>query len=68
MPEYDREDFMDVLTLDEIERITDLPAPQAPDAEAERAYREKAWENVQVDVESRDGLMPADGEVEDEMN
>ncbi len=66
MPEYSREDFMDVLTLAQIERLTGLPAPEKPEAESERAYRELAWENVQVDVESRDSLMPIDGDVEDE--
>lgn len=66
MLDYSREDFMDVLTLEEIERLTGLPAPEKPEAETEREYREMAWENVQVDVQSRDSLMPIDGEVEDE--
>lgn len=66
MPKYSREDFMDVLTLEEIERVTGVPAPERPEAEAEREYREMAWENVQVDVQSRDSLMPIDGDVEDE--
>ncbi len=66
MPRYSREDFMDVFSLAEIERLTGLPAPEKPGAAAEREYRELAWENVQVDIQSRDSLMPIDGDVEDE--
>ncbi len=63
MPKHTRHEFMNTLTLDQIEELTGLPAPEQPDAEKERAYRELAWENVMVDVESRDEQVPLDAEV-----
>ncbi len=63
MPKHSRDDFMNVLTLQEIEQLTGLTAPERPDVDTERAYRESAWESVKVDVESRNGLVSIDGEV-----
>ena len=63
MPEHTRHDFMHTLTIQQIEELTGLPAPANPDPEKERAYRELAWENVMVDVESRDAQVPLDAEV-----
>jgi hypothetical protein len=63
MPKHSRDDFMNRLSLQEIEQLTGLPAPEQPDPEAERAYRERAWDNVKVDVASKHSVAPIDGEV-----
>ncbi len=65
MPKHTRDEFMNSLTLEQIEELTSLPAPENPDAEEERAFREFAWENVKVDIESRDEQVPLDAEVDE---
>lgn len=63
MQKHTRDDFMNTLTLDQIEELTGLPAPTQADPEKERAYRELAWENVKVDEAARSEQVPLDGEV-----
>lgn len=61
MQEFTREEFMDELSLDAIGTITGLPVPSDPGPEEERKYRELAWENVKLDVGSREewgGVLP----------
>ncbi len=65
MPKHTRDDFMNRLTLQEIELLTGLPAPARPDAETERAYREKAWDDVRVDVESKHSVVPIDDQADE---
>ena len=63
MSEHTRNDVMHTLTLTHLEELTGLPAPHGADAEAERAYRELAWENIKVDAAARAEQVPLDGEV-----
>lgn len=63
MPSHTRDDIMHTLTVEQIEELTGLPAPEGASTDEERAYRELAWENIKVDVESRDAQVPLDGEV-----
>ena len=65
MPKHTRDDIMHTLTVQEIEELTGLPAPEGASADEERAYRELAWENIKVDVESRDAQVPLDAEVDE---
>jgi len=63
MPSHTRDDIMNTLTIQQIEELTGLPAPEGAGPEKERAYRELAWENIKVDVESRDAQVPLDADV-----
>ncbi len=65
MHEHTRDEFMNTLTLEQIEELTGLPAPTGDDPEKERAYRELAWENVKVDETARSEQVPLDGEVDE---
>jgi hypothetical protein len=61
LEDFTRDEFMNDLSLDEISTITGLPRPPDPSPEEERKYRQLAWENVKIDVESRDewgGVVP----------
>ena len=60
MPTVTREQIMEQLTLEQIEELTGLSAPHGAEPSEERAYRELAWENIKVDVESRDEQVPID--------
>jgi hypothetical protein len=65
MPAVTRADIMETLTLEQIEELTGLPAPYGAEPSEERAYRELAWENVKVDVESRDAQVPIDPDADE---
>lgn len=60
MPTVTREQIMQTLSLEHIEELTGLPAPHGAEPSEERAYRELAWENIKVDIESRDAQVPID--------
>jgi hypothetical protein len=64
MPTHTRDEIMHTLTVEQIEELTALPAPSGASPDEERAYRELAWENIKVDVESRDEQVPLDAEVD----
>lgn len=53
LEQLDERDF-ERMPLSEIEARTGLEAPDDPDAEAEAAYRRKAWRSYQLDVAQRD--------------
>jgi hypothetical protein len=65
MPSHTRHDIMTTLTIQQIEELTGLPAPEGASPDEERGYRELAWENIKVDVESRDAQVPLDAEVDE---
>jgi hypothetical protein len=65
VPTVTREEIMETLTLEQIEQLTDLPAPHGAEPSEERAYRELAWENIKVDVESRDAQVPIDADADE---
>ncbi|CAN5809732.1 hypothetical protein BH23DEI1_BH23DEI1_14840 [soil metagenome] len=58
---FTREEFMDELSLEAIGTITGLPVPSDPSPDEERQFRGLAWENVKLDVGSRQewgGVLP----------
>lgn len=51
---YSRKEF-DRMTLEDLEKITDVQAPSLPaSAEEVEAYREQAWLSYQQDIINRD--------------
>jgi hypothetical protein len=61
LEDFTRDEFLNDLSLEEISTITGLPQPIDPTPEEERTFRELAWDNVKIDVESRDewgGVQP----------